>query len=137
MDTYPCKPCASLPGCRAVWFPDRGRVAKVTYTMRSTGQDYAQIAEGYANAFPDGNDPLRIMLRLSEELGEVAEAVARLEGHGLKRLKHGEPDVSHLATEVEDLVHNAFALLRVYGAEAEFDSSVERTLADLHHDGRL
>ncbi|HIT76148.1 MAG TPA: hypothetical protein IAA98_11220, partial [Candidatus Avipropionibacterium avicola] len=53
------------------------------------------------------------------------------------RLKHGEPDISHLAAEVEDLVHNAFALLRAYGAEAEFDNSVERTLTDLKRDGRI
>ena len=66
------------------------------HTVTSTGRDYLMIADGYANAFPAGNEPLRILARLTEELGEVATEVARLEGHGTKRIKHGEPDLAQL-----------------------------------------
>lgn len=90
----------------------------------STGEDFLTIADGYRHAFPDGDDPLRILARLTEELGEVASAVAHLERHGAKVRKHGEPSLTHLAREIEDLLHNTFALVRYYAAEQALDDSV-------------
>lgn len=116
---------------------DRSAETAGSTAVTTTGADDARIAQGYAVAFPDGDAPLRVLARLTEELGEVASAVAHLERHGTKVAKHGEPDVAHLADEVEDLVHNAFALLRQYGAEGAFDDAVRRTLARLRDDGRL
>ncbi|WP_154796400.1 AAA family ATPase [Occultella kanbiaonis] len=114
-----------------------GSVQSRSACVETTGADYLSIAEGYAAAFPDGDDPLRILARMTEELGEVASAVAHLERHGAKVAKHGEPDVQQFADEVEDLVHNAFALLRAYGAEQAFDRAVAGTLRRLRDSGHV
>ncbi|WP_040167097.1 MazG nucleotide pyrophosphohydrolase domain-containing protein [Microbacterium gorillae] len=97
--------------------------------MRSTADDLIAIADGYGVLFPDGKDPLRIMLRLTEELGEVAAEVAHLESHGAKTAKHGAPDRARLAAEVEDVLHNVFALVRHYGIEDALDAEIVATLA--------
>lgn len=105
--------------------------------VRTTGADYLRIAQGYADRFPDGDTPLRILARLTEELGETASAVAHLERHGAKVAKHGEPALDDLAAEVEDLVQNAFALLRHYGAGSQFDDAVLATLSRLRAEGHV
>ncbi|MBA8794058.1 NTP pyrophosphatase (non-canonical NTP hydrolase) [Friedmanniella endophytica] len=105
--------------------------------MNSTGQDFLEIARGYRDTFPDGDRPLHILARLTEELGEVAEAVAHLERHGAKVAKHGEPSIDHLAEEIQDLIHNAFALVRYYSAEAALDDCVQRTLDAFRETDRL
>lgn len=98
--------------------------------MKTTADDLLRIADGYARAFPDGDSPLRILARLTEELGEVAAEIAHLEDHGAKISKHGPADPSRLASEIEDLLHNAFALVRHYGigdlVDAEIAATTER-----------
>ncbi|QPZ38878.1 hypothetical protein [Paramicrobacterium chengjingii] len=39
--------------------------------MRMTADELLCIVDGYARKFPDGDTPLRILARLTEELGEV------------------------------------------------------------------
>ena len=107
------------------------------YDVASTGRDFLEIADGYRHAFPEGDGPFLILARLTEEVGEVASAVAHLERHGAKVAKHGEPSVVHLAEELEDLLHNAFALVRHYGAERALDDSVTMTLQALRTQGHL
>ncbi len=65
--------------------------------MDTTAEDLLTIARGYADAFPGGDEPLHVLARMTEELGEVAAEVAHLERHGTKVHKHGEPDVAQLA----------------------------------------
>lgn len=105
--------------------------------MDTTADDLLAIGRGYADAFPDGDEPLHILARMTEELGEVAAEVAHLERHGAKVHKRGEPDVAHLAAEIEDLLHNVFALVRHYRAEDAVDASVARTLTRLREAGHL
>lgn len=95
--------------------------------MKTTSDDLLQIAAGYARAFPDGDTPLRILARLTEELGEVASEIAHLEDHGAKTAKHGEADPARLASEIEDLLHNTFALIRHYGIGDLVDAEIAAT----------
>ncbi|MFC7623350.1 hypothetical protein [Microlunatus sp. GCM10028923] len=87
------------------------------------------IADRYAERFPEGNTPLGHLARLTEELGEIAVEVQRLEGAPAKLAKHGAGDVGALADEVEDLLHTVFGLLRHYGAETIFERVVDREFA--------
>ena len=105
------------------------RPASATGAMRTTADDLMRIADGYARAFPDGDTPLRILVRLTEELGEVASEVAHLEDHGAKSAKHGAADPARLAAEIEDLLHNTFALIRHYDLGDLVDAEVAATAA--------
>ena len=44
-----------------------------------------QLAKGYTNRFPDGNDPYQIATRILEECGEVASEVNHFEKSGAYR----------------------------------------------------
>ena len=48
-----------------------------------------QLAKGYTNRFPNGNDPYQIATRILEECGEVASEVNHFEKSGIKTQKHG------------------------------------------------
>ncbi|CAM3391800.1 hypothetical protein STSO111631_17280 [Stackebrandtia soli] len=88
-----------------------------------------EIADGYRATFDDGDSPFVILARLTEELGEIATAVNHLERKGAKVDKHGEPDPSALAEELEDLLHNTLALARHYGVEGALDAAIDATHA--------
>lgn len=85
------------------------------------------INENLRRRFPDGDDPFRIMTRLLEECGELAEQVNHFEDSGVKRAKHGEPDRAKLAKEVQDVLRCALQIAHHYHIEAELDASVERS----------
>ena len=85
------------------------------------------INENLRRRFPDGNDPFRIMTRLLEECGELAEQVNHFEDSGVKRAKHGEPDRAKLAKEVQDVLRCALQIAHHYHIEAELGASVERS----------
>lgn len=86
-----------------------------------------EIADGYLRRHPEGNDPFRILARLTEELGEVANEVHHLERDGAKVAKHGEPDPAALADEIEDLLHTVMALVRHYELEDSLDGVIRAT----------
>lgn len=81
-----------------------------------------EISTHYARKFPEGDTPLGYLSRLTEELGEIAVEVQRLEGAPAKIAKHGTGSLTDLASEVEDLIHTALGLIRHYNAEAELDA---------------
>ncbi len=72
------------------------------------------ISKGFNRRFPEGNDPYRVITRLLEESGELAEQVNLFEGDGVKREKHGEPDRAHLAKEVRDVLLCAIQVAQYY-----------------------
>lgn len=74
--------------------------------------------------FPDGNDIFQRVSRLAEETGELAQVVNHWEGTGIKRQKYGEPDVAHLAKEVQDVMRAAIGIARHYGIEKELEDSI-------------
>ncbi len=83
-----------------------------------------EISTHYARRFPEGDTPLGYLSRLTEELGEIAVEVQRLEGAPAKVAKHGHGNLPDLASEVEDLIHTALGLIQHYQAEAELDAVV-------------
>ncbi len=95
------------------------------------------IARGMNRRFPDGNTPFRIMTRLLEECGELAQQVNHFEGTGVKREKYGEPDKQKLAKEVKDVLRSAAQVALYYGIEQELQVSLEETYAALKREGYI
>lgn len=77
--------------------------------------------------FPKGDDPFKMLARLLEEAGELAKEVHHMEGEGVKRQKHGEPDRDHLAKEVQDVLRVAFQVASHYNLIPELQASVEKS----------
>ena len=63
-----------------------------------------KINKGLEKLFPDGNDPFKIVTRLTKESGEVAREVNHIEGTGRKKEKYGQPDKKKLAKEIQDVM---------------------------------
>jgi NTP pyrophosphatase (non-canonical NTP hydrolase) len=80
--------------------------------------------DGYNKKYPEGNTPFCIVTRLCEEAGEVASAVNHFEGIGAKRAKHGAPNKSALAKEVQDVIRTALSIACYYGIEPELGGAI-------------
>ncbi|MEM9775745.1 MAG: NUDIX domain-containing protein [Chloroflexota bacterium] len=84
--------------------------------------------------FPAGDNPFRIMTRLLEEAGELAEQVHIFEQSGAKPAKHGEPDPVKMAKEIQDVIGCALQIAAHYnimhevkqGIEMRFDKRLEQ-----------
>lgn len=96
-----------------------------------------QLAKGYTNRFPDGNDPYRITARILEECGEVASEVNHFEKSGIKVQKHGEPSKQHMADEIKQAVNALIQLAVYYHVEDELAASIERYLEKMRSEGLL
>ena len=94
-----------------------------------------QIVKGLNMAFPDGNDPYKIITRLAEECGELAKEVNHFEHSGIKLEKYGEPSKEAMAKEVQDVIRCALQVAVYYGIEEELEVSVERSYQKLKTDG--
>lgn len=89
------------------------------------------INQSLSQRFPDGNSIFEIMTRLLEECGELAEQVNIFEDRGIKRQKHGEPDKTKLAKEVQDVLRAALQVAQYYGIETDVEASVEKSYQGL------
>lgn len=96
-----------------------------------------EVADGYSVRYPEGNEPFRILSRMTEELGEVAAEISHLERTGAKVLKRGEPDRKALGYEIEDLLHTALTLARWYGVEDAVDEAAQKAHAGLSAGGEI
>lgn len=96
-----------------------------------------QLAKGYTNRFPNGNDPYQITARILEECGEVASEVNHFEKSGIKTQKHGEPSKQHLADEIKQAVNALIQLAVYYRAENELEASIDRSLEKMKKEGLL
>lgn len=96
-----------------------------------------QLAKGYTNRFPDGNDPYRITARILEECGKVASEVNHFEKSGIKVQKHGEPSKQHMADEIKQAVNALIQLAVYYHVEEELAASIERSLEKMRREGLL
>ena len=94
-----------------------------------------KVNQGLRRRFPAGENPFQIMTRLLEECGELAEQVNHFEASGVKRAKHGEPDRTKLAKEVQDVLRCALQIVDYYGIEAELLASVATGLKNVKRDG--
>jgi NTP pyrophosphatase (non-canonical NTP hydrolase) len=98
-------------------------------------QHLYEVACGLNRRFPDGQEPFKIITRLTEEAGELAAEINHFEDTGIKRLKHGEPDRAHLAKEVQDVLRAALSIVIYYGIEAELEQSIQASYASLLAEG--
>ena len=96
-----------------------------------------QLAKGYTNRFPDGNEPYRITARILEECGEVASEVNHFERSGIKVLKHGEPSKQHMADEIKQAINALIQLAVYYHVEEELAASIERSLEKMKNGNLL
>ncbi len=96
-----------------------------------------QLAKGYTNRFPNGNDPYQITARILEECGEVASEVNHFEKSGIKTQKHGKPSKQHLADEIKQAVNALIQLAVYYRAENELEASIDRSLEKMKKEGLL
>jgi NTP pyrophosphatase (non-canonical NTP hydrolase) len=87
--------------------------------------------------FPDGNQPFKIITRLCEEAGELAQMVNHFEGSGIKRQKMGEPSREHLTKEVLDVLRAALSIARYYGIEQELYGQIDTHIARSQEQGFL
>ncbi|MBI5651054.1 MAG: hypothetical protein HZC40_11520 [Chloroflexi bacterium] len=83
------------------------------------------FARALNRRFPDGNDPFKIMTRLLEESGELAQQINHFEDTGTKHKKYGEPDRAKLAKEVSDVLHCALQVAIYYRIEPELEALIE------------
>ncbi len=82
------------------------------------------------------------MTRLAEECGELAAQINHFEDSGVKRKKHGEPDRSKLAKEVQDVIRCALQIATYYQIEADLERSINNSLQQMRentflHDSNL
>lgn len=93
--------------------------------------------EALNKRFPDGNQPFRIITRLCEEAGELAQVVNHFEGSGIKRQKMGEPSREHLTKEVFDVLRVALSIASYYGIEQELHELIDTNIAHYQKQGLL
>ncbi|HTP11598.1 MAG TPA: MazG nucleotide pyrophosphohydrolase domain-containing protein [Anaerolineae bacterium] len=100
--------------------------------------DFAQLSEvvrGFSRRFPEGDDPFRMLTRLLEECGELAQQVNHFEGSGVKREKHGEPDRAKLAHEISDVLTCVARVIDHYHVEAEVVADLDWIYQRLQSEG--
>lgn len=83
------------------------------------------VARGFSLRFPESDDTFRMMTRLLEECGELAQQVNHFEGSGVKREKYGEPDRVKLAQEIRDVLMCVARVIEHYHVEDEVAASIE------------
>ncbi|MCX5269501.1 MazG nucleotide pyrophosphohydrolase domain-containing protein [Streptomyces sp. NBC_00199] len=93
------------------------------------------IAAGAIERFPRHNDIFHLVSRLAEETGEVAQQINHLEGMGVKRERHGEPDVGDLAEEILDVVRCAVTIALHYHCVDDLRRLTAEKLASYRREG--
>jgi NTP pyrophosphatase (non-canonical NTP hydrolase) len=83
-----------------------------------------KICEALEKRFPNNRDPFRILARLMEESGELADQVHLWEGVGRKRDSGRTPDEQELAKEIKQVLLAALDMARYYGVEEQLEQSV-------------
>lgn len=96
-----------------------------------------QLAKGYTNRFPLGNDPYQIATRILEECGEVASEVNHFEKSGIKAQKHGKPSKQHLADEIKQGINALIQLAVYYNVESELETSIDCSIEKMKAEGLL
>lgn len=84
------------------------------------------IDDALRRTFPDGNSPYKIMTRLMEESGELAEQVHIFERDGVKPEKHGEPNAAKMTKEIQDVMICALQVAQYYDLMTELKQAIDR-----------
>ena len=96
-----------------------------------------QLAKGYTNRYPNGNNPYQIATRILEECGEVASEVNHFENSGIKAQKHGNPSKEHMADEIKQAINALVQLAMYYNVEKELEASIERSIEKMKEEGLI
>lgn len=90
-----------------------------------TFQKLYKIVDGLNKRFPGGDDPFRILARLMEESGELAQEIHHFEGH--KRHRRPElPDKERLVKECMDILNAVLSVTKHYGVEKELTDRIDK-----------
>lgn len=95
------------------------------------------IAEGLDKKYPDGREPFKMITRLAEECGELAQQVNHFENTGIKKDKLGAPDKVRMAKEVQDVIRCAIQIARYYDLGDELNASIDESYARLNEAGYI
>ncbi len=90
----------------------------------TTIQKLYRICEALEKRFPGNRDPFRILARLMEESGELADQVHLWENVGRKRASGRQPDPDSLAKEIKQVILAALDMARYYGVEAQLERNI-------------
>jgi NTP pyrophosphatase (non-canonical NTP hydrolase) len=85
-----------------------------------------KICDGLNRKFPGNKEPFRILARLMEECGEIAQQVHHFENIGRKIEKHGQPNKQKLAKEIQDILTSILSLAKLYNVESELEKSINK-----------
>ena len=86
-----------------------------------------KICEGLNIRFPGNEDPFRILARLMEESGELAQETHHFEGIGRKRKVRPEsPNKDHLAKECMDVITAVLHVATLYGVQGELNARIDK-----------
>jgi NTP pyrophosphatase (non-canonical NTP hydrolase) len=94
-----------------------------------------KIAEGLNTRFPEGNDPFRMITRLTEECGDVAALVNQCEQMGGKAKKKGFPNKPKFARELQSVMTAALHLAMYYGIQPDLEEAIEEAYQRVVTDG--
>lgn len=95
------------------------------------------VSLGLTRRWPGGDDPYKIMTRLLEECGELAQQVHHFEDTGIKRQKYGEPDPAKFAKEVMDVLRAVMNLVAHYHLEEPLAETLDRSYRIMLDEGLL
>jgi NTP pyrophosphatase (non-canonical NTP hydrolase) len=84
-----------------------------------------KICEALERRFPGNRDPFRILARLMEESGELADQVHVREDVGRKRESGRQPDESAMAKEIQDILTAVLDIARYYKLEDQLSARVD------------
>lgn len=100
-------------------------------------QKLYQIDEALEKRFSGNRDPYRILARLMEESGELADQVHLWEDIGRKRASGRRPDEMELAKEIKQVLLAALDLARYYGIQAQLEQDIEANYARAIREGLI
>ena len=100
-------------------------------------QKLYKICEALESRFPGESDPFRILARLMEESGELANQAHLRESVGRKRDVHGDPDDDNLAKELQDIMTAVLDIARHYGIESGLEACVDASFRQAVSEGLI
>ena len=83
-----------------------------------------QICAALERRYPGNRDPFRILARLMEESGELADQVHLFENIGRKRQAGRQPDEQELVKEIKQVLVAALDIARYYGIEQQLAQNI-------------
>ena len=96
-----------------------------------------EINTGFDNRFPQGKNPFKLITRLLEECGELAEQVNHFEETGVKVEKHGHPDRLKMGKELKDVLQCVLGIASYYDVYEELEKSINITHQRLTEEGYI